>query len=354
MGYKILYIEDENANSIKSDIESDGISVDVLQPTGFEMDLNKLCENTYDAFVMDFRLTAGVGKVDAPTFATTLRTEGANQKKVPIIMISTERNLPHFENDSTSQDLFDIVIGKEAFRRNHQKYTTRIKSFIEAYRTIAQCNFDIKTILDIDDISELDYRFIFKLESYKSRGDIYGYLRFINNSLVRAIGPLVGPEVLAARLGIDINEDDKNFQKLVTMPEFTKCKYTGVLSNTYNRWWFDKIQILWQSISPVSLRRTIAKGRVDILNQQYNLKLRYAIPLEMATSSTFWTICHEYKKPLDPTDGYQFRNRHLDEWLEPEYISLKGALEFPSKQEFLSPLDKEEVRSLGKEANERE
>lgn len=35
MGYRILYIEDENADSIKSDIESDGISVDVLQPSSF-------------------------------------------------------------------------------------------------------------------------------------------------------------------------------------------------------------------------------------------------------------------------------------------------------------------------------
>lgn len=351
MEYRILYIEDENADSIKSDIESDGIRVDVLQPAGFEMDLNSLCKSAYDAIVMDFRLTAGIGKVDAPTFETTLRTEGDNQKKVPIIMISTERNLPHFENDSTSQNLFDMVVGKETFRKNHQKYTTRIKSFIDAYRIVVQSNFDIKTILDLDDSSKLDYRFVSKLENYKHRGDIYGYLRFINNSLVRAIGPLVGSEVLAARLGIDIDSDD--FQSLIAIPEFTICKYTGVLSDTYNRWWFDKIQILWQSISPISLRRTIAQKRVEILNQKYNLNLKYAIPLKMATSSTFWTICHEYKKPLDPTDGYQFRNRHLDEWLEPEYISLIGALEFPNNQEFLSPLDKEEVRSLGEDANEK-
>ena len=84
MEYRILYIEDENADSIKSDIESDGIYVDVLQPEGFEMDLNSLCKSAYDAIIMDFRLTAGIGKVDAPTFATTLRTEGDNQKKVPI------------------------------------------------------------------------------------------------------------------------------------------------------------------------------------------------------------------------------------------------------------------------------
>lgn len=35
MSYNILYIEDEYADSIKTDIESNGVSVDVLQPSGF-------------------------------------------------------------------------------------------------------------------------------------------------------------------------------------------------------------------------------------------------------------------------------------------------------------------------------
>ena len=101
-----------------------------------------------------------------------------------------------------------------------------------------------------------------------------------------------------------------------------------------------------------SMRRTQAQERVLILNKKFGLDLKVAMPLNMATSSTFWTICHESKKPLDPSDGFQYRNRHIDEWLEPEYISLICALENPNQQKYLSPRDKDEVRYLGKKANE--
>lgn len=351
MEYKILYIEDENANSIKSDIESDGISVDVLQPSGFEIDLQSIYKTGYDAYLMDFRLTSGKGKVDAPTFATTLRTDGANQRRVPMIMISTEKNLPHFENDFTSQDLFDVVIGKDAFRKEHQKYTKRIKVLIDAYRTTQEFNFNIQNVLHISNENILDYRLLSILERFANRKDVYGYLRTISNSLIRAIGPLVGPDVLAARLGVDITCE--HFQKLISVPEFVNCKYQGVLSQSYDRWWFDKIQLLWETMTSMSMRRTIAKERVAILNEKFGLDLKAATPLEMATSSTFWTICHENKSPLDPSDGFQYRNRHVDEWLEPEYISLISALEHPAQQKYLSPRDKEEVRYLGKKANEK-
>lgn len=351
MSYNILYIEDENAKSIQTDIESNGINVTVLQPSGFDNDLADIYKLGYDAYLMDFRLTSGKGKVDAPTFATTLRTDGDNQRKVPIIMISTEKKLSLFENDFTSQDLFDIVIGKDAFRREHQKYTNRLKSLIDAYRTVQTSDFNILSILQIENIDQLDYRFISLLDKFASRKDVYGFLRTISNSLIRAIGPLVGPDVLSARLGIDKSCED--FQMLLSTPEFASCKYQGVLSQTYSRWWFDKIQKLWESLTPASMRRTNAEDRVTILNEKFNLKLRAAIPLKMATSSTFWTICHESRSPLDPSDGFQFRNRHIDDWLEPEYISLISALENPSQQEFLSPRDKEEVRFLGMIANEK-
>lgn len=351
MSYNILYIEDENAKSIKTDIESNGINVTVLQPSGFENDLADIYKLGYDAYLMDFRLTSGKGKVDAPTFATTLRTDGDNQRKVPIIMISTEKKLPLFENDFTSQDLFDVVIGKGAFRREHQKYTNRLKSLIDAYRTVQTSNFNILSVLQIENRDQLDYRLVSLLDKFASRKDVYGFLRTISNSLIRAIGPLVGPDVLASRLGIDKTCSD--LQKLLSTPEFERCKYIGVLSQTYERWWFDKIQQLWGTLTNSSMRRTTAQVRVDILNKKFGLNLKAAIPLAMATSSTFWTICHESKNPLDPSDGFQYRNRHIDEWLEPEYISLIAALEHPAQQEYLSPRDKEEVRFLGSQANEK-
>lgn len=349
MNRKIIYIEDQNASTIKTELRNRGLDIDVISPQGFDETLQNLNAKDFAAIIMDFRLTDGVGRVDAPTFASTFRTVGKNHKQVPMVLISNEENLPFFSQDFTSQDLFDFVISKDALRENYDKYAGRILSLIDAYQFVNTSKFDLPKVLGIENDNNLDYRFISILKDFKMKEDIYGFIRTINNSLIRAIGPLVGPDVLAARLGIDKTCED--FPKLLSTHEFTNCEYCGVLSQTYKRWWFDKIQQVWKTFSSNSMRRTTAQDRVEILNKKFGLNLKAAIPLDMATSSTFWTICHENKRPLDPSDGFQYRNRHIDEWLEPEYISLFSALEEPTLQDYLSPRDKNEVRFLGSQAD---
>lgn len=351
MNKKVVYIEDQDASTIQTELMNRGLDIEVISPSGFDETLQDLNAKNFAAIIMDFRLTSGIGRVDAPTFASTFRTVGSNHKQVPMILISNEENLPFFSQDFTSQDLFDFVISKNVLRKNYDKYSERILSLIEAYELVDTYKFNLTKVLNIENVKNLDYRFIALLNSFKLNVDVYGYIRTINNSLIRAIGPLVGPDVLAARLGIDKTCED--FNKLLSTPEFTLCKYYGVLSQTYERWWFDKIQQLWSTITKDSMRRTTAEVRVNILNKRFDLNLRAALPLEMATNSTFWTICHENKRPLDPVDGFQYRNRHIDEWLEPEYISLISALEDPTQQEYLSPRDKEEVLFLGNQAYEK-
>ena len=94
MSYKILYIEDLPTGSIQNDLERCGLEVAVNNADDFDNTLSDIVDNEYDAFVMDFRLTANTGRVDAPTFASTIRTNGRNHKKCPIILISSEENLP--------------------------------------------------------------------------------------------------------------------------------------------------------------------------------------------------------------------------------------------------------------------
>lgn len=347
MSYKLLYIEDQKADTIKSELINRGFDVEVYEPETFDKYVNHIQKNDYDAYIMDFRLTEGHGLVDAPTYAATQRTFGKNRREKPIILITNENNLAEFENDFTSQDLFDIVLGKANFRNDYDKYSQRIKALIDAYKTIKVNEFDIKTILGINNIEDLDYRFISKLTSFKNKENIYGYSRTILNSLIRAIGPLVGREVLAARLGIESSCAD--FENLLNKPQIASCQYKGIMSDSYDRWWFDEIKLMWKEISSYSLRRLEAQDRVNILNEKFKLNLQPAKPLKQATSTNFWTICHELKKPLDPIDGYPYNIRHFDEWLEPDYISLDAALEYPELRVYLSPVDQKNVYILGNE-----
>lgn len=337
MNKKIIYIEDQNASTIQTELTNRGLDIEVISPSGFDETLQILNAKDFAAIIMDFRLTDGIGRVDAPTFASTFRTVGDNHKQVPMVLISNEENLPFFSQDFTSQDLFDFVISKDALRANYDKYSNRIKSLIDAYNSVSTVKFDTSKLLCIESIQNLDYRFLSILENFKKKTDIYGYIRTINNSLIRSIGALIGRDVLAARLGIDSECED--FQKLLQSEDFVKCKYKGILSSSYDRWWFSQIDSLWQTISTRPLRRTPANERVEILNQKFGLSLQVAAMLPKATSSLFWTICNFYKKPLDPFDGLRYNERKFDDWSEPMYISLYAALEQPQLRDYISPMD---------------
>lgn len=347
MKYKILYIEDQPADSIKDNLERAGFIVDVNSADDINSVISVL-GGDYDAYIMDFRLTSQKGVVDAPTFASTLRTNGKNHKKKPIILISTEPNLREFENDFTSQDLFDFVVGKKAFRADSDKYSARIKSMIEAYKTIELTSYDIYKTLEIENSIIIDYRLIEKLDIAKSHEDTYNFCRIIYFTVIRSIGILIGKDVLAARFGID--KSSKDFDTFIN--KISNCKYTGILSSSYERWWFHKIAEFWNSISEgKSLRRSSALERVTLINNALGLELKPASPIELSTSATFWTICKETKLPIDPSEGFIVSRKNIEVWEEQEYISLYGVLEHPKNMALLSPINKQEVIELGKNAS---
>lgn len=344
MKFRLLYIEDQLPKTIQADLIEQGFDVDINDADNFENTLDQL-SYSYDAYLMDFRLTANRGRVDAPTFASTLRTEGKNQKKKPIILITSEGYLSLFKNDFTSQDLFDFVVTKENFRRDIEKYSTRIKDLIDSYKLIETCSFDISKTLGVETLNDIDYRLLQKLNSFKEKNDVYGFCRLINYSLIRSIGLLIGDDILAARLGVDNSCED--FKKLKERLE--KCRYTGVLSKSYNRWWADQIIEFWNTISDgKSLRRLKANERVVILNSALGLNLEAAKPIPKTISTNFWTICAKYLLPLDPSEGFVLMNKELENWQEQEYISLEAALEDPDLRAFLSPIDRSEISEFAK------
>ena len=134
MAYKILYLEDLDADSIKSDLNSFGFEVDTNKAGDFANVIEQF-NNQYDAYILDYELTANEGVVNAPTYAQTLRSKNAKikHKDAPIIIISNDKNKTKIYEDYTSQDLFDLSVTKEDFRKDLQKYTDIISSFIKSY-----------------------------------------------------------------------------------------------------------------------------------------------------------------------------------------------------------------------------
>lgn len=354
MKYKILYLEDLKAESIVSDFKDRDIELEVNHVDSYEGAINALKKSGYDAYLMDYRLSQGGGYLDAPAFAAFLRTESkkGTSRQMPIFMITNEKVLHILRRDNEGrQDLFDLTMLKDDYRNHKDRIINTIVAYIEAYGVIARCKFAIEEVLKISKSEIKDYidnRLLKELSQARSDKDIYHYLKLIAQYLLDSPCVLVNTRELAARLGVDIDKSGEEFHVLLREQE--DCRYCGVLGEVEDRWWHPRVMNKWNEISPhLPLRIADAKQRVEILNKHYKTSLIPAEPIKECESTCYWTTCVALKRPLDPAEGYVCNYRYKMPWEENEYISLVGALEYPSFQKLLSDIDKREIRSYGKE-----
>lgn len=350
MAYKILYIEDLDANSIKSDLNSFGFEVDTNNADEFTNVIEQF-KNQYDAYLIDYELTANSGVVNAPTYAQTLRSRNDKliHKDAPIIIISNDINKTKIYDDYTSQDLFDLSVTKEDFRKDLKKYTEIISAFINSYETINNSKYDLKQILNLteDKVKEkIDYRFIEKFEIQKKiKDNAFGCCSLIYNSLIKSIGPLVGIDMLSARLGI--SKESTDWDRLLGILDV--YKYSGVFSEVYERWWMDDILSWWNEISKnKSMRRTPAATRMELISEATKLELKSIEPVKFYNSSNYWSICSFSKNAIDPSEAYIIENLELLPWQENTYISHIALLDFPELQDKLTTIDRKDLREFQK------
>lgn len=349
MAYKILYIEDQNPESIMADLTNEGFEMRHHDPKIFEETVTLLNEENFDAILIDFRLTTGTAIFDAPTIAQTARTRSSTTKGIkhtPIFLISTEQNISDYYDDITSNDLFDLSIKKEDLQKEMHKYSIKFKSIIDAYKCIEESKFDLNTILqNKDNIFKLDYRIEEKVSNEHSKTNTYFVSKFIYNQIIRSIGQLIGDDVLAARLGVSKKSD--GWEKLKNA--FTKSKYTGIFSEAYERWWASSIEEFCSTEFGInSLRRLNGKQRIEVFNNFGFENLAPIENLQFSISTNFWTICSDLKYPIDPIDGLELNKRELCPWQDEEYISILAAFQSSDLLKFVKPMDKERFSDLQK------
>lgn len=331
-----------------ADLIEEGFIMTSHEPVNFETIVNILGEKEFDAILIDFRLSSGKALFDGPAIAQTVRTMSSikeNKKKhIPIFLITAESNISDYYDDVTSNDLFDLSVSKEVFQQQIKKYSKRFKSIINGYRKIEELNFDLNLILDNSKkMFNIDYRITEKLNNEHSKANTYFVSKFIYNQIVRAIGVLIGEEVLSARLGINMNSKGWNTIKNV----FSNAKYTGIFSDSYERWWAIGIEeICLQRFNISSLRRLNAEQRISIFNKSGFEDLEPLEKLDFSESTNFWTICQEKKLPIDPIDGLELSKRETFPWQEKEYISILAAYETSPLYKYVKEFDKIRFKEL--------
>lgn len=351
-----MYLEDLSPDSIVSEMENQGLQIETVD-MGNENEVNNaLADDRFQAYLMDYRLTSRNGRRNAPELAGRLRTQakaGEITIEVPIILITEEEQLRILRLPNENQDQYDLVMSKKDFLENAPQSAELIRSFVEAYSTVSKNRDNLATILGISTDEKnvlVDYRLESEFEKLKD--DVFLSSQFLYNFFVCSTGSLIDDKVLAARLGVDIEQSGESWERFKDLLIKEGCNYSGIMCNAYSKWWMEKVKFWWDKTFPEmkALRYVDAETRVEQLNTKTGLKFVVAEPIETDMSHEYWNICVATGRPLDPSDGYVCNRRFKREWEEDDYISLKGALDVPKYQEYLSKIDRRDILAYGEKS----
>ena len=353
---KFLFIDDEedaSTDAIIDGFKDTGlIEVIYCPPKDFKDQLNYFEKELkkYDGLILDLRLDGNLRlnhQYTAISLAQELRTKTAakeNYVDIPIILCSTDQKIKAlYDKDQSSHDLFDYLILKEA-SPDWEKHALKLYAIATGYKTIKDLHFNLEKVFSRD-LSKLDQRILGKFLDKEKKFPVHDLAQHIIKELIEQPGPLISEQLLAARLGIDI-EKSKDWEKLINKC-FKTAKYTGVFSTGWERWWADYVIESFNGLTKQRLSTLKAIDRVTLLKEKTKLnKLIDATPIVNSVSTNFWTICEYYKKPLDPMEGFKvFSYKELRPWQDETYLSFEAAAERKGK---IHPTEKARLESAKK------
>lgn len=346
MEIKYLYIDDANVHEAKSKVqgfEIEGLlSITPYQHKGtWEEQLNFIQENKdfLDGLILDLRLNdfpneeSKYADFRGTSLAQEIRTRQKEKgfKSCPIILFSANDKLKE-SLENSGKDLFDIYIDKSKIDiDSFSILTPRLIALAEGYIYMKD-NKDVSKVLQVD-IDLIDERFLSELSFLLEDNPTHIISQFIINELIGKQGLLIDEQVLAARLGIDI-EKSKDWDKV--KKALNESKYTGVFGDGWPRWWMPLVENWWAEVIKAKshIRSTSAIERVEIIKNYLQIKnIHVAQKIDKAESDEYWTVCKGYNKPLDPIDGLIIEGQEkLYSWQEPEYVSVEAALKSKNKE----------------------
>lgn len=339
---KYIYVDDENDESVTSLIngfnDTGLVEVDQLSINkGMNFSelegliKSKIVDDKYDGLLIDLRLDGeGPNQLEysAISISAELRAICARKEipSFPIVLCSTLPKIKEtYKSDKTSHDLFDYTFRKSE-NTDYERFSRKLQALAEGYKTLPFDANSLNQIFQREDLKNLDQRIF---ERFYNQDIIvpYDFAHFTVKTLFHCTNPLIKETVLAARLGVNIEASGDHWTEVLS--KFEDCKFKGLFSNGWNRWWADLLNAKLKAISGKNFSFLKAEERVTILKEIFGIDgIIAAEPLEHNTSSEFWTICEATKCPLDPLEGFKVKLSHeLKSWQEPKYISLYAVLE---------------------------
>lgn len=345
MAYKILYIDDLNkidANGIILALEATSqLKITYSNPKGdWEKEVTNLINqaNDHQGIIFDLRLQEkknDEGKISnysgailAHHFRETVKSGDRSVRDIPIILLSGNSNLKKYFDD-TGKDAFDLCVSRDELNGDEPFAVLRKKlcALADGYLNINDNKKDTCAILNIskDHLNTIDERFLYKMESLLT-APTHDLARFIIQDFLEIEGLVISQNLVAARLGVDIYKSN-DWNKL--LEKLKPCKYNGVFSGGWERWWMCNLQNWWLSnFDKSNLRSMPSNERVRLIQEKFNLTgLVPATKIDKARSDSFWVLCCGLKRPIDQVDGLVVADQDdLYPWQEKKYVSYEAAI----------------------------
>jgi hypothetical protein len=333
----LLYIDDnkiEDSQSLIDVINGYGLLSIIYQRPSEWKSINETVMNHFkeiDGIIIDWKLSEFVDDIDFKTeaFIQELRTKMANEletsKYIPIILCSANPDFTKkYLHDNSSHDLFDLVVDKH--RLNDLSMNTTISSLADGYKKLSETK-DIQTLLGINDLAFLDVRFVDILSNKldtKSRSDV---VQFILHHLIKRPGMLIDEQLLAVRLGINI-EQSEDWGKLIDYLREWEIYYQGIFSTGYQRAWMPLFLAKWKEKTGKSLRSLDATSKVEIIHTWGFDKITSLSLQALCMSKKYWVICNSSNEAIDTVDGLLVATENsLFPWEDQTYISPLAAVQ---------------------------
>lgn len=377
MPIKFLYVDDDKTIELQSLIgelkfHSDGmLEIEHIQVCSMQKVKCKFLAGHFDGLIIDQKLDAANENGDTVDYwgtslAQNLRTEmiGGEIPTSPIVLLSNEDVFVKYYNiDESAHNLFDFTLGKTKVSRctkYAQQASKVIVALANAYRvareqTLPLVDQDTKPFDLLEPLLKWD-RSIFEYVdkrfieyAYSKSADVHTLVSLILNSLVRSAGMIVTEEMLATKLGIEIQaSDDWKNLKLRLEP----FKYSGAFSELKERWWMTRIEDWWQdnSGSCQVIRALNANERVEVIKQFTAFEHLVAITPKYKNgkqSEKYWVNCIVSGTPLDPFDALVASKVDLKSWEEFLYLDPETVFERRHLPDYTVHADyQRKVRSL--------
>jgi hypothetical protein len=304
--------------------EYEAIQFTHIIPRGFAQLFSSIQEARVDGLVIDLRLDLKSPVVDGQrlpradyrgsSLAQEIRTRSTERGifSIPLVLWSAESKLrTSIADDSTSYDLFDRVYDKLGMLDNVEMVASELQSLASGYRVITRMKprgrSGLLNLLGADD--ELQ-KYVDPIlgDQFQDRIQYppHQYAQFVINELLEVPGLLIDEELVAARLGIDI--DSQDWPKL--RDALQHCRYTGIFSSAWRRWWMPLLNDWWTGYAKaaIALRRAPAPDRLRIIRAATRLKrLRCVSPRRRHSDDTYWFVDAISKEPISIADAVRIR-----------------------------------------------